>query len=147
MADPRRVYRSVGGRGNSQPLQTNGLGSDWPNWKSPLILIDGHVNRYSYCDIFEKYGMAKMMSDYFGEGNYWLQQDNARPHRAKFTLAKFAELKVPLYPIWPARSPDFHQLNKCGHSLKPTLMYPTSDREMILIANWFVLGMKFRWPP
>jgi hypothetical protein len=89
--------------------------------------------------------MAKMKSDYFGEGNYWLQQDNARPHRAKFTLAKFAELKVPLYPIWPARSPDLSPVEQMWTLVKTNTdvsnIRSRDDLDRELIRAWDEIPM------
>ena len=38
--------------------------------------------------------------------NWFLQQDNARPHTSKITKAEIQKLKINLLPYWPPYSPD-----------------------------------------
>lgn len=107
----RRVRRLRGERNNMQyaverhTAITPGVmvwGAICHGSRSPLIFIQGNLNANRYVtDVLGPVALPYLR----GLDNPIFQQDNARPHTARFTLAYLAQEHVNLLP-WPARSPD-----------------------------------------
>lgn len=53
------------------------------NWRSPLILVKGKLNSDGYIDFLQKNDIFTSLNNFYGEKNYFFEQDGAPCHRSK----------------------------------------------------------------
>ena len=78
------------------------------NFKSQLIFWEGTVNKENYFQTLQDNNVFSDADQHFGENQWTFQQDNARPHVAKVTLAHFREAGIGILENWPPYSPDLN---------------------------------------
>ena len=85
-------------------------------WCGLLMLrkIEGTLTSAKYCELLEK-DVFPTLKAYFED--YWLQQDNTRPHCSKSTMSFFEENDVKLLE-WPPYSPDLSPIEKIWSIMK-----------------------------
>lgn len=76
------------------------------NWRSPLILVKGKLNSDGYIDFLQKNDIFTSLNNFYGEKNYFFEQDGAPCHRSKKTINWLTNQNVNLIENWPANSPD-----------------------------------------
>lgn len=75
-------------------------------WRSPLVLIKGRLNSEGYISILENYQIFQSLTDFYGEKNFYFEQDGAPAHRSKKTLNFIQNQNINVIENWPANSPD-----------------------------------------
>lgn len=78
-----------------------------PNGEIHVTRRNGSYNSDAYIEIVDEHVMPYLGGD--RDSNYVYQQDNARPHVSKKSMAYFDSKNVELL-TWPARSPDLNPM-------------------------------------
>lgn len=75
-------------------------------WRSPLVLVKGKLNAQGYIDLLADNEIFSSLNEFYGEKQYFFEQDGAPSHRAKKTINWINEQDVQVIENWPANSPD-----------------------------------------
>lgn len=75
-------------------------------WRSPLVLVKGRLNSDGYISLLEDNEIFTSLPNFYGEKNYFFEQDGAPSHTSKKTLKFIEDKKVQVIKNWPANSPD-----------------------------------------
>ena len=110
------------------------------DFKSPLIVVDGHVDSKKYVKIIKEEFLPWMKK--LKKGAFVFQQDNAPCHTSKFTREFFEQKKVELLP-WPPNSPDLNPIENLWAVLKQRVSSrnPRNKSELIQFAKEEWLGI------
>ncbi len=101
------VYPSVIKTDAVHPPKVMIWGAIGYNFRSNLVVFTKSVNSDVYISQAIIGSNLKATADYvYGNRGWIFQQDNARPHTAKNTIAKLNQIGIQLLPSWPAHSPD-----------------------------------------
>lgn len=76
------------------------------NWRSPLILVKGKLNSDGYIQLLKDNDIFTSLGQFYGQNNFYFQQDGAPAHRAKKTINWINDQNVQIIENWPANSPD-----------------------------------------
>ena len=109
------------------PIKLMVWGAIAPNFKSPLIKIEGKVTAEAYKKMLISSEIFDKLNSRFGARAFVFQQDGARPHTAKSTR-KFLEANVLTLPEelnWPPMSPDLSVIENLWSVLKYRIDYTT----------------------
>ena len=71
-----------------------------------ILKLEGNIDSLKYQDIIKKEVFPKIL-EFFPNGNFFWQQDNAPCHVSKSSLAFFKSNKIELLD-WPSNSPDLN---------------------------------------
>lgn len=78
-------------------------------FKSDLVFIQGNVTGDSYLDdIICGSDFIQKADAHYGQDNWVLMQDNARPHIKKTTIKAMEDLGIKILQGWPPYSPDLN---------------------------------------
>lgn len=75
-------------------------------WRSPLVLVKGRLNSDGYISLLEDNEIFTSLPNFYGEKNYFFEQDGAPSHTSKKTLKFIEDKKVQVIKNWPSNSPD-----------------------------------------
>lgn len=93
-----------------QPLKPISLmvwGGVWMGGKTTIHITDDIIDADEYQNIIFEHVIAPEV-----DADKFLQQDNARPHKAKSTLEFFSEMDVKLLEDYPPYSPELNPIEK-----------------------------------
>ena len=107
--------------------------------RSALLILRSSVNGLTYKQVLEQQ-LLPWAEQHFGPANsWWLQDDNAPPHRASLVKAFKASVGIRSIP-WPSRSPDLnpieHVWDMLGRRVRRTQPKSLSDLATRLKAAW-----------
>jgi hypothetical protein len=80
------------------------------NYRTQLVLVDEIIDAEKYTEIFTINGVSEHLHQSLGKSAFFLQQDNAKPHKALHTLHTFNQFEIPLVPNWPPKSPELNPI-------------------------------------
>jgi hypothetical protein len=105
---PGEVGDDVRAHKKAHPQKLMIWGAVVHNFKSSLVFFDGNVDSAVYIDnVIKNSGFIEDANRAFGD--CWIfQQDNARPHVAKATIAELVDKNITLLRDWPPYSPDLN---------------------------------------
>jgi transposase len=110
-------------------------------FKSDLILITGHVNSQYYVKMLLDHNVFDNLSNFYGPGNYFFQEDNASSHISQYTSKWFSIMHIPRLPFkWPAKSPDLSPIEHVWDLLKRTTKLDNikseEDLDSAILKSW-----------
>lgn len=112
--------------------------------KTPLAAPEGNVNAVVYRDILERHCLPYARRVY--GNNFQLQDDNARPHRARL-VREFLDAEDVQQMPWPACSPDMnpieHAWDALGRAINERNNHPQNVQELAqaLTEEWDALPL------
>lgn len=102
------------------PISVMVWGGIGPNgYKTKLLRINGKMNSEKYVDLLLTNDIFLDIQRHFGQ-NYIFQQDNAPPHKSKYTMGILNDITPELLD-WPAKSPDLSPIEQLWNYLKRKL--------------------------
>ena len=116
--------------------------------RTPLVLIDGTLNRDKYQAILEGNVIPFSVQHYGTTENVVYQQDNCRPHRAK-SIRHFMDAKQINLMTWPSQSLDLNPIENAWAVSKKKLRtrptYPTNTTELfnVLQSEWLSIPYEY----
>ena len=144
----RRVWRRPGERYDEQNIVQRGgsimvLGGIARNSKTDLITVQGTLTAVRYCVQIVQPVIVPYARQRPG---VIVQQDNARPHTARFTMNVFNTNNIQLLD-WPARSPDLSPIEHMWYILGRRVRERANvrnlrDLEQALHAEWLYIPMR-----
>ena len=99
------IWGSISGHGRGSLVIWDGRPIAKGEW--------GKINSESYC----KHIVDVIASDLAAHPELFLMEDNAPPHKSKYTNARFLELGI-VRMVWPANSPDMNPIEHVWYYIK-----------------------------
>ena len=89
------IYYTVEKHDNLHPRKVMIWGGTGYNFRTHLVIFTKSVNKIVYINEAIKGSNLKVEADsHFGTNNWVLQQDNARPHKAEYTMDTFRNMNI-----------------------------------------------------
>lgn len=107
------------------PVKIMVWGAIGKGFKSPLIRVTNSLAALEYQNLLASAEVIEMLNKRYGSFAYVFQQDGAKPHTAKSTIALLKE-RVELLPVrihWPASSPDLNVIENMWSIMKYKMRY------------------------
>ena len=121
-----------------------GIGKDY---KTDLVIVEsGTVDQTVYItEVISGSGLIETAENHFGK-EWFLQQDNARPHTSRFSREQLIEMNVEVLPGWPPYSPDLNVIETIWAIMKYRVgrKNPKSIEELKIIVRtvWYELSFE-----
>eukprot|EP00794_Sanderia_malayensis_P013578 gene13578-14986_t len=109
--------------------------------RAPSVMVWGcmvwNIDATKYCDLIDK-NLPSSIKKCFGDKDHPIifQQDNARPHSAKFTMIYF-QLRSILRLTWPSQSPDLNPIENVWSYMKRKLNKDPPKNKTDLVQKIF----------
>lgn len=117
----------------------------WGAGKSAIRIVHGSVNGEVYINILTEF-LDDNRDALDGQGIWWFQDDNARPHRARI-VTQFKETEGIRQLPWPAVSPDLNPIEHVWDHLKRALrlrhIENLAQLELAVIEEWEAIDNQF----
>ena len=138
---PGEVYPAIEKTDLPHPPKAMIWGAIGHNFKSNLVFFQRSVNSDTYFnDAIIGSDLILNANYVYGRNCWYFQQDNARPHVSKKTLANLRNTGINLFPFWPAHSPDLSPIEIVraimGKRVKKFRPKTVQDLVMILKYVW-----------
>lgn len=105
------------------------------NFRSPLVVINGNLNARGYVAQVLQPHLLPLLAQHGGNARFLFQQDNARPHTARYTQHFLQQNGVNVMQ-WPALSPDMncieHLWDVLGRMVDEQRPKPRTRQELIV---------------
>lgn len=113
------------------------------NWRSPLILVSGHLNSDGYIKMLEENNIFGSLDAKYGHRNFYFEQDGATCHTSKKTMNWIGQQDVNVIDHWPANSPDLTCIEQVWSILKQKVKdhKPANNQELFkaLQYEWNII--------
>lgn len=112
-------------------------------WRSHLILVKGRLNANGYMEMLDEYHVFDSLNNFYGQNQFYFEQDGATAHRAKKTLNWIHSQKVNVIEDWPANSPDLTCIEQVWSLLEQRIrkyqIKNLSDLYSALVKEWYLI--------
>ena len=112
-------------------------------WRSHLILVKGRLNANGYMEMLDEYHVFDSLNNFYGQNQFYFEQDRAPAHRAKKTFDWIKSQNVDLIEDWPPNSPDLTCIEQVWSLLEQRIRkYQIKNLEDLysaLVKEWYLI--------